>query len=265
MDASGLNQLCEHCGKRLSRCKGKLHNLHPGKICTPCYKIREGYHAPSVPVASPPIKRSHKRQERRSPRSASPPSAAAPSTRSKRPYDTLKPTQKWKRRKQLRAEVDAAVKRVGCPLEAIQQPPTPSAADVIHLPSPAGCSSCIIACFALTTGSRTTSRSGALQSTTSSSIGSLKHIPSPFRSCTCCATHWSSLSAIASSVAHQRRRLSPSTRSSTRSFTTIISTKAATLLNDCAALSLMLPFVRCNHSSANNSTHLFLFLTLLTL
>lgn len=45
--------------------------------------------------------------------------------RAKRPYEEVQAKQQWKRRKQLRAEVDAAAKRVGCPLEAILQPPMP--------------------------------------------------------------------------------------------------------------------------------------------
>jgi hypothetical protein len=58
-----------------------------------------------------------------------------PLSRSKRPYDTLCPTQKWKRRKKLYEQVTAAVETVGCPLEAINQPPIPSAAELIHLPT----------------------------------------------------------------------------------------------------------------------------------
>ena len=56
-----------------------------------------------------------------------------PSPRAKRPYEELQPTQKWKRRKKLQAEVTAVVERVGCPLEAISQPPVPPPAEVIHL------------------------------------------------------------------------------------------------------------------------------------
>jgi hypothetical protein len=58
-----------------------------------------------------------------------------PATRSKHPYDTLGPTQKWKRRKKLQDEVVAAVAKVGCPLEAIHQPPIPPAAELIHVPT----------------------------------------------------------------------------------------------------------------------------------
>jgi hypothetical protein len=56
-----------------------------------------------------------------------------PSPRAKRPYEELQPTQKWKRRKKLQTEVAAAVEKVGCPLEAINQPPVPSPAELIHL------------------------------------------------------------------------------------------------------------------------------------
>lgn len=58
-----------------------------------------------------------------------------PASRSKRAYGSLHSTQKWERRKQLRAEVNAAVERICCPLDAIQQPPMPSPAEVIHLPT----------------------------------------------------------------------------------------------------------------------------------
>jgi hypothetical protein len=53
----------------------------------------------------------------------------------KRPYDTLQPTQRWKRRKQARAAVAEVLLQVGCPLDAIQPPPTPSPAELIHLPT----------------------------------------------------------------------------------------------------------------------------------
>jgi len=55
-----------------------------------------------------------------------------PSPRAKRPYEELQPTQKWKRRKKPQAEVTAVVERVGCPLEAISQPPVPPPAELIH-------------------------------------------------------------------------------------------------------------------------------------
>jgi len=52
---------CELCGRRLSDCKGKLHLLPPGKICSPCYKVREGYQPVTVAAAPKPPARSHKR------------------------------------------------------------------------------------------------------------------------------------------------------------------------------------------------------------
>lgn len=67
---------CELCGRRLSDCKGKLHKHGPGKICTPCYKIREGYRSAPVAVASPLPARSHKRKGNLSPAAASPPPLA---------------------------------------------------------------------------------------------------------------------------------------------------------------------------------------------
>jgi hypothetical protein len=65
MDAAGLNQLCEDCGRRLSRCKGKLHRSGVGKICTRCFNIKAGLIAApnsAVPAATVPPLRSHKRR-----------------------------------------------------------------------------------------------------------------------------------------------------------------------------------------------------------
>jgi hypothetical protein len=58
-----------------------------------------------------------------------------PLSRSKRSYDTLGPTQKRERRKQARAAVNEVLDHIGCPLTAIQPTPTPSPADLIHLPT----------------------------------------------------------------------------------------------------------------------------------
>ena len=117
VDSSGW-PACELCGRRLSKCKGKLHLLPPGKICSPCYKVREGYQpATGAAAPQPPARFPH----------------GVPSPRAKRPYEELQPTQKWKRRKQLHAEVTAAVAKVGCPLEVISQPSLPPPAELIHL------------------------------------------------------------------------------------------------------------------------------------
>jgi hypothetical protein len=64
-------------------------------------------------------------------RAAAPPHKPFPRTR--RPYETLRPTQKRERRAQLRAVVVEAEVTIGCPLEAITPPCTPSPADLIHL------------------------------------------------------------------------------------------------------------------------------------
>ena len=53
--------------------------------------------------------------------------------RSKRPYDSLQPTQKWKRKKQAHEAVAKVLNEIGVPLDAIQSPSTPSPADVLHL------------------------------------------------------------------------------------------------------------------------------------
>jgi hypothetical protein len=68
MDASGLNQLCEQCGTRLSRCKGKLHKSGAGHICQRCFN--RTWRLPSTADATPTAtavtlgapKRSHKRR-----------------------------------------------------------------------------------------------------------------------------------------------------------------------------------------------------------
>jgi hypothetical protein len=62
--------------------------------------------------------------------------AAAPSSkpipRSKRPYDSLKPTQKRERRKRAREAVAQAAAEVGCPLEAIQPQPRITPEELLH-------------------------------------------------------------------------------------------------------------------------------------
>jgi hypothetical protein len=56
-----------------------------------------------------------------------------PVTRTKRPYDTLQPTQQYKRRKQLHSAIAEAVQQIGCPVEALrlQQRTTPE--ELLHL------------------------------------------------------------------------------------------------------------------------------------
>ena len=41
---------CELCGKRLSKCKGKLHTHGPGKMCQSCYDKHRGKVAATAPV-----------------------------------------------------------------------------------------------------------------------------------------------------------------------------------------------------------------------
>jgi hypothetical protein len=107
MDASGLNQLCELCGARLNRVKH--HRAHgPGRACHPrCQSQRCA--ADDEAPSSQPI------------------------PRSKRPYDSLQPTQKWKRRKRAREAVAQAAAEVGCPLEAIQPQPRATPEELLHL------------------------------------------------------------------------------------------------------------------------------------
>lgn len=71
VDSSGW-PACEECGRRLSRCKGKLYQHGPGKICQRCYNIKVGHQAASVTVPPPPPSRSHKRQASSSAIAASP-------------------------------------------------------------------------------------------------------------------------------------------------------------------------------------------------
>ena len=56
-----------------------------------------------------------------------------PVARAKRPYDTLQPTQQWKRRKQLQSAITEAEQQVSCPVEALhlQQRTTPE--ELLHL------------------------------------------------------------------------------------------------------------------------------------
>ena len=58
-----------------------------------------------------------------------------PVSRLKRPYDTLRPTQKHEQKTQLRSAVAEAEQKIGCPLGAIASPSTLSPADLIHLPT----------------------------------------------------------------------------------------------------------------------------------
>ena len=58
---------------------------------------------------------------------------STPVPRSKRPYDTLRPTQQRARRQKARVAVDQVLQQHGVPLGAIQAAPKPSPADVLHL------------------------------------------------------------------------------------------------------------------------------------
>jgi hypothetical protein len=56
--------------------------------------------------------------------------------RTKRPYESLKPTQRWERRTKARAAVEKVLDDIGCPLSAITRPVPVTPTKVIHL-SPA--------------------------------------------------------------------------------------------------------------------------------
>ena len=53
--------------------------------------------------------------------------------RTKRPYDSLRPTQKRQRRSELRAEVKTAAQRIGCPIEALRLQPVTAPEQLLHL------------------------------------------------------------------------------------------------------------------------------------
>jgi len=110
-DPSG-HPLCELCSRRLDRCKGKLYQHGAGKICKRCYNIQNGLQAPPVSPRGTPL---HDTEDQRCPH-------GVPASRSKRPYHTLQPTQKWERKKQLAAAVADVEKQIGCPLSIIPSP-----------------------------------------------------------------------------------------------------------------------------------------------
>ena len=103
MDADG-QPACERCGRRLSRCKGKLYASSPGRCCHSCYNKAH-------PVVA----------------------AATPQQRTKRPYDSLGPTQRWKRRKQALADIANTLQQTGCSMQSLPLQSRPSAGDLIHL------------------------------------------------------------------------------------------------------------------------------------
>jgi hypothetical protein len=104
------NQLCELCGSRLSRVKH--HRPHGvGRACKK-HSIPEKPSPATAPVAN------------------AAPTLAPPTQRAKRPYETLGPTQQWKRRRQARSSLQA----VDCPLEVLRPEPPPPAA-LLHLPT----------------------------------------------------------------------------------------------------------------------------------
>ena len=105
MDSAG-KPACELCGRRLSTIKHK-HKHGPGHACHPRCKPQKG-EADSQEQYYPTGTRSG-------------PSATA---RQKRSYETLRPTQRWERRKRARQ----ALQQLGVPVQALQPPSTPSPA-----------------------------------------------------------------------------------------------------------------------------------------
>lgn len=123
VDASGW-PACELCGRRLS--KVKHHRPYGnGRACHPRCKthntadvVDASLHAAAVgdPAAS-----------------SLSPTTKQPTAqlRTKRPYDQLGSTQRWKRRKKARE----ALQQIDCPLQALIEQPTTTPAQLIHLPT----------------------------------------------------------------------------------------------------------------------------------
>jgi len=62
VDSAG-KPACEHCGRRLSDCKGKLYKHGMGKICHRCHNVLSGLLAAPVAAAPEAPVRSHKRKQ----------------------------------------------------------------------------------------------------------------------------------------------------------------------------------------------------------
>jgi hypothetical protein len=119
---------CELCGCRLS--KVKHHRPHGvGRACSPrCKPQKHAADASSLPLT--PAAHSH---HHTLPESCL--SSLSLTPRSKRPYDTLGPTAKWKRRKKASVAVAQVLESIGCPIEVVQPPLIPSPAELVHLPT----------------------------------------------------------------------------------------------------------------------------------
>lgn len=128
----------------------------------------------------------------------------------------------------------------------------------------AGCSSCIIACFALTSGQQQTSMHGAAWWATFISTGERRHLLLPFPSCTCCIIPSTSPSDIASSAVLPKPRSSPSIPPSTTSSTSNIATSRAIQRKGCAAASLIPLFEPCNLFSSDRADPFYFLLTLIS-
>ena len=107
LDSCG-RQLCELCPRRIAELGP--HRPHgAGRAHDKCIKAQM---RAAASTAAPPLTPVQRKQ------------------RTKRPYDTLRPTQQRERRKQARL----ALQTVHCPLEALRPDPPPPAA-LIHLPT----------------------------------------------------------------------------------------------------------------------------------
>ena len=107
---------CTACGKQLQT--KKPHRPHgSGRAHQSCIKALNRAAAPlRTPISSTPAPHT-------------------PIRRVKRPYDTLQPTQQWKRKQKLRTAVAAAELEADCPLTAVRHHATTPPEELIHLPT----------------------------------------------------------------------------------------------------------------------------------
>jgi hypothetical protein len=99
-------QLCSLCAKQI-RAQQPSRPQGGGRAHDKCIKVQE---RAAVPVA-------------------------APVQRTKRPYDTLGPTQRWKRRKQALADITNTLEQHGCPIDALPLHPHVTPEELVHLPT----------------------------------------------------------------------------------------------------------------------------------
>lgn len=205
---SSHSELCQLCPVRLSRTKGKLHLYGNGHVCQRCYnELRKTV------------------------------SDAVPSRRSRRPYDTLGPTQRRERRRLLRDVIHNAQEQVGCPIDALQPQSRTTPAELVHLPTSVREQIRTVPSLCIPSEQSMIRCKQQLADTHATATGTFvggAYITDPIRfvSVVCAQPSFiavgGSLSGIDSSVVLLRRRLNPSTRSSMPSSTSSTVIKRAT-------------------------------------